>query len=93
MNYYMYSSVVSVVEFSIFEVKLSIFFNFHPNIESWDRISGFPLHALKLWTNGAFNNYVDKKGWLGGQSNVFFCLRGVGGQSNVYIDIFPRDPL
>ena len=32
------------------------------------------MHQAK----GAFNNYVDKKRWLGGQPNVFVCLHGVG---------------
>ena len=29
-------------------------------------------------TQGAFNNYIDKKRWVGGQPNVYVCLRGVG---------------
>ena len=27
---------------------------------------------------GAFNNHVDKKGWVGGQPNVHACPREVG---------------
>ena len=34
---------------------------------------------------GAFNNHVDKKGWVGGQPNVH--VRWVGGSSNVHVDI------
>ena len=30
---------------------------------------------------GSFNNYIDKMRWVGGQSNVYVCLRGVGGWS------------
>ena len=28
---------------------------------------------------GSFNNYVDKKGLVGGQPNVYVCQHGVGG--------------
>ena len=28
---------------------------------------------------GTFNNYVDKKGWVGGRSNIYVCLGGMGG--------------
>ena len=27
---------------------------------------------------GSFNNYVDKRRWVGGRLNVYVCLRGVG---------------
>ena len=34
-----------------------------------------------LLHKGAFNNYVDKREWVGGQSIVYVCLRRVGGWS------------
>ena len=34
-----------------------------------------------LISKGPFNNYVDKKGWVGGQLNVYVCPHGVGGWS------------
>ena len=42
---------------------------------------------------GALNNYVDKKGWVGGQSNVYVCLCGVGGFSEICLHRhFPKGP-
>ena len=36
---------------------------------------------LTLKNKGAFNNYVNKKRWVGGQPNAYVCLCGVGGWS------------
>ena len=33
---------------------------------------------VQIHTMGAFNNHVDKKGWVGGQPNVHVCPREVG---------------
>ena len=39
------------------------------------------LYAVYLSYFGAFNNYVDKKGWVDGQPNFYVCQCWVGGWS------------
>ena len=44
------------------------------------------MSNISVW--GAFKNYLDKMGWVVGQMSTFVYVRWVGGQSNVYVDIF-----
>ena len=38
----------------------------------------FSSYFAANFHKGSFNNYVDKRRWVGGQLNVYVCLRGVG---------------